>query len=51
LNRGYAVVTDAVGNNVITHAADVRPGQAIRARLADGSLLAEVRHLETKGKQ
>jgi len=42
LNRGYAIVSDA-GGAVLSHVAGVRPGQSIRARLTDGSLLAEVK--------
>jgi exodeoxyribonuclease VII large subunit len=37
LNRGYALLTDHDGV-AITRAAQVQPGQPVRARLADGSL-------------
>jgi exodeoxyribonuclease VII large subunit len=41
LARGYAWLADAQGQ-AITRAAQLRPGQAIRARLADGGLTATV---------
>lgn len=37
LQRGYAILTDGEGAT-ITQAAQVRPGQAVRALMADGSL-------------
>ena len=43
LNRGYAIVTDAASGAVISHVDAARPGQTVRAQLADGSLLAEVK--------
>ncbi len=46
LNRGYAIVSDAASGAVISRMADVKTGQSIRARLADGSLLAEVREVK-----
>jgi exodeoxyribonuclease VII large subunit len=42
LARGYAIVRDEHGA-VLRDAAQVRPGAAIEARLAQGSLIAEVR--------
>ena len=41
LDRGYAIVLDADGK-AVTDAASVRKGDAIRARLARGELLASV---------
>ena len=38
LERGYAFLTDECHGGVITSTAQVRPGQRVRARLADGSL-------------
>lgn len=46
LERGYAVVTGPAGT-VLRTAAGVEPGTAIRARLADGALLAVVTGVET----
>ena len=46
LKRGYAIVSDAASGAVINHVAEVKTGQTIQARLADGSLLAEVREVE-----
>ena len=46
LNRGYAIVSDAASGAVISHVTDAKAGQSIRARLADGSLLAEVREVK-----
>lgn len=46
LNRGYAIVSDAGNNRIISHMRDVRPGQTVRAQLTDGNLLAEVKGLE-----
>jgi exodeoxyribonuclease VII large subunit len=41
LDRGYAIVTDADGH-VLQDAADAQPGQTIGARLARGSVSAQV---------
>ncbi len=41
LQRGYAIVTDHNGA-VLTHAGAVIPGSLIRARLADGQIVARV---------
>ena len=43
LRRGYAVLQRADGQ-VVRAPADVRPGDPLRARLADGELTVEVRH-------
>jgi exodeoxyribonuclease VII large subunit len=43
LNRGYAIVSDAATGKTLSHVSAAKPGQAIRARLADGSLTAEVK--------
>jgi exodeoxyribonuclease VII large subunit len=51
LNRGYAIVSDAESGAVISHVQQARPGQAIRARLVDGSLLAEIKHLDRENKK
>ena len=42
LDRGYAIVTDAERDGLITDAADAPPGTRIKARLASGRLLATV---------
>jgi exodeoxyribonuclease VII large subunit len=47
LSRGYALVYGE-GGQLLRDAAEVRPGQKIRARLAKGSLAAEVRSTETE---
>ena len=44
LDRGYALVFDAKGN-LLRDAAQVRPGESISARLARGSLEAEVKKI------
>lgn len=38
LQRGYAMLTDPAGERVYSHAADVQPGQIVRAALADGAV-------------
>jgi exodeoxyribonuclease VII large subunit len=43
LQRGYAIVTDAATGAVVRRAADLVPGQAVSARLAEGSVEAVVR--------
>jgi exodeoxyribonuclease VII large subunit len=50
LRRGYAIVSDAGNGAVISHASAARPGQSIRALLSDGSLTAEVKDVDTRGK-
>ncbi len=47
LDRGYAIVTSAVGGEVLTDASSSKPGDLVSARLARGELTAEV--LKTKG--
>ncbi len=42
LERGYAIVTRPAGNRIIRRAADIRVGEQIEARLADGRLLCTV---------
>jgi len=46
LNRGYALVYAANGQ-LLRDAADTKPGNPIRARLATGSLTAEVKTVDT----
>lgn len=46
--RGYAIVSDAVSGRLIVSVSDARPGQSIRAQLADGDLLSEVRDIRRK---
>jgi exodeoxyribonuclease VII large subunit len=43
LQRGYAIVTDTATGAVLRRAADLRPGQAVSARLAEGGFEAVVR--------
>lgn len=38
LGRGYSILLDADSGTVVSRAAEARPGQALRARLADGEL-------------
>jgi len=42
LDRGYAIVEDASSGKVLLNANDVAPGDDIRARLAEGELIATV---------
>ena len=51
LQRGYAIVTDAASGAVLSHVEAARPGQAIRAELSDGSLLAEIKELRRGDKR
>lgn len=51
LNRGYAIVSDAESGAIISHVQQAQPGQSIRAGLADGSLLAEIKHLDRENKK
>jgi exodeoxyribonuclease VII large subunit len=46
LARGYAVVTDAASGAVLRDAKDVKPGDSILARLANGRLRAHVEESE-----
>jgi exodeoxyribonuclease VII large subunit len=43
LARGYAVVTRVEDGRVVSQAAQVEPGQAIRVRVSDGAFDAEVK--------
>lgn len=43
LNRGYAILSDAATGAVINHVREAHVGQAVRARLADGNLSAEIK--------
>jgi len=49
LDRGYAIVTNVATGRVLTRARDVRAGDEVRARLADGELLATVKKLIDAG--
>lgn len=54
LQRGYAMLTDPAGERIYTHAAELRPGQIVRATLGDGAVdlqaLEQVRsHVPTIG--
>jgi exodeoxyribonuclease VII large subunit len=42
LARGYAILTDETGRRVYSRAAELRPGQRLRLRLADGQRRATV---------
>jgi exodeoxyribonuclease VII large subunit len=42
LQRGYALLTDGASGEAITSAGQVRPGQAVRAALADGEVDLQV---------
>ncbi|MDX2412665.1 MAG: exodeoxyribonuclease VII large subunit, partial [Woeseiaceae bacterium] len=42
LDRGYAIVEDASSGKVLLKASDAVPGDDIRARLAEGELIATV---------
>jgi exodeoxyribonuclease VII large subunit len=46
LNRGYALVYTSQGT-LLRNASDAHPGQTIRARLANGSVTAEVKSAES----
>ena len=48
LDRGYAIVEDAATGKVLLSAAAVKPGDDIRARLAEGELIAEVKTAAVK---
>ncbi|MCK5324832.1 MAG: exodeoxyribonuclease VII large subunit [Woeseiaceae bacterium] len=43
LDRGYAIVTDASTGKALLRAKDVKQGDDIRARLAEGALVATIR--------
>jgi exodeoxyribonuclease VII large subunit len=42
LDRGYAIVTDAATGKALTRASEVKEGDDIRTRLAQGELLARI---------
>jgi exodeoxyribonuclease VII large subunit len=48
LDRGYAIVEDASSGKVLLKASDAAPGDDIRARLAEGSLVATVTSIRDK---
>ncbi len=47
LQRGFAIVTDADSGNVLLNSAETNTGKRIKARLSEGSLVAEVIEIET----
>lgn len=49
LNRGYAIVSSEEGH-VIRHASELNKGDVIKARLAQGQLIAEVQSVSTENK-
>ncbi len=46
LGRGYAIVQQHPSGNIIRHAATIKPGSKIKAKLAKGSLLCQVEKIE-----
>ena len=50
LDRGYAIVTDAASGKALLRARDVKQGNDIRARLAEGELIATIREVIDAGK-
>lgn len=48
LDRGYAIVEDASSGKVLLNASDATPGDDIRARLAQGELIATVKSTRPK---
>jgi exodeoxyribonuclease VII large subunit len=42
LDRGYAIVTDSVTGKALTRSSQVKKGDDVRARLAQGELLARI---------
>jgi len=50
LDRGYAIVTDASTGKALIRARDVEQGDDIRARLAEGELIATIREVIDAGK-
>ena len=42
LQRGYALLTDAASGRPVTSVAQVQPGQAVQAALADGEVDLQV---------
>ena len=51
LNRGYAIVSDAASGSIISHVDKARPGQSVRAELADGNFVAEIKDINRGGKR
>ena len=49
LDRGYAIVTDAASGKALLRARDVKQGNDIRARLAEGELIATIREVIDAG--
>ncbi len=47
LQRGFAIVTDADSGNVLLNSTETNTGKRIKARLSEGSLVAEVIEIET----
>ena len=47
LQRGFAIVTDADSGNVLLNSTETNTGKRIKARLSEGSLVAEVIETET----
>ena len=48
LDRGYAIVEDASTGRVLLKASEAAPGDSIRARLAEGDLIATVTSIRDK---
>ncbi len=48
LDRGYVILSDATNGKLLSHIDGIRMGHMIRARLADGSLLTEVKDVTRK---
>jgi exodeoxyribonuclease VII large subunit len=51
LNRGYAIVSDAASGAIISHVSTARPGQTVRAELADGNIVAEIKDIKRGSKR
>jgi exodeoxyribonuclease VII large subunit len=49
LERGYAIVTDGITGRALVRAADVEAGHELRAKLAEGELLATVKEVIDAG--
>lgn len=47
LERGYALITDANTQKVITNSTQVMPGTTIKARIAQGELLCTVETIKS----
>jgi exodeoxyribonuclease VII large subunit len=46
LQRGYAIVSSAADEHIVTRSQDLQPGDHIRARLKSGAVIAEVQTIE-----